>query len=101
MIDPPIGQPPHPSTRNAKPGQTKNVSRRCDKCHTVYLATRKTRKRKAPSLKQEEVARLQQLASDLDIATQNANAVGRDIGRELADELFVQHRLVRSPKFDP
>jgi hypothetical protein len=64
------------------------------------LATRKNRKRKAPPVNPGEIERLQRVARELDTVSADATAVGQDVGRDVADELFIQHRMVRSPKFD-
>ena len=69
-------------------------------CHTKVLATRKARKRKTPPATPGEIERLQRAARELDTVSDDATAVSQDVGRDVADELFIQHRMVRSPKFD-
>jgi hypothetical protein len=64
------------------------------------LATGRKRKRKTPPPNAGEVERLQRAARELDAVSDDATAVSQDVGRNVADELFIQHRMVRSPKFD-
>jgi hypothetical protein len=64
------------------------------------LGTRKNRTRKKPPATPGEIERLQRAARELDTVTEDATTVGQDVGRGVADELFVQHQMVRSPKFD-
>ena len=71
-----------------------------DTWHTEVLATRRKRERKKPPAPGQEVARLERLARELDTATEDATGVATKLDRDIADELFIQHRMVRSPKFE-
>lgn len=64
------------------------------------MATPKKGKRKTPPANPGELERLQRAARELGTVSDDAAAVSQDVDRDVADELFVQHRMVRSPKFD-
>jgi len=64
------------------------------------VATPKKGKRKTAPANPGELERLRRAARELGTVSDDAAAVSQDVGRDVADELFVQHRMVRSPKFD-